>query len=128
MNDYVEELTNHRKFIDLPEDEVDKKLTDQKRANPKSIPYALCWYEMHPGYASLRFVLSQNPRSHPIGISPKGFSWGASHFTNLDLLLNEFKKNPRGTSVQPKRPPPPSRFCGPERSGEPGGVTMFEPL
>jgi hypothetical protein len=97
MNDYVEELVNHRKFIDLPEDEVDEKLKKEKNANPKSIPYALCWMEMHPGYASLRFVASENARGHLIGINPKGFAWGDNNFSSLDQLINAFKKNPKGS-------------------------------
>jgi transcription elongation factor SPT6 len=108
MNDLVEELANHRKFVDLPEDEVDEKLRAQKTANPNSIPYNVCWMEMHPGYASLRFILSSTPRQHPIGITPNGYAWGAKTFKSLDLLLNDFKKNPRGTSVGNSRPVPPA--------------------
>jgi transcription elongation factor SPT6 len=100
MNDLVEEVANHRKFVDLPEDELDEKLRAQKSSNPNSIPYSICWMEMHPGYASLRFVLSSTPRHHPIGISPHGFVWGTKTFKSLDLLLNDFKKNPRGTSAK----------------------------
>ncbi|CAB9510636.1 Ty 6 homolog [Seminavis robusta] len=122
MNDYVEELTSHRKFLDLPEDEVDEKLQELKQKNPASIPYHLCWMEMHPGYASLRFVLSKTPRHHPVGISPKGFNWGSQCYSNLDKLLNEFKRNPRGVSTKSSRsssspprnnpapPPRPSRW------------------
>jgi transcription elongation factor SPT6 len=112
MNDLVEEMTNHRKFADLPEDELDEKLRVQKTANPKGVFYSVCWMEMHPGYGSLRFILSSTPRHHPIGISPNGFVWGSKTFSSMDLLLNEFKKNPRGTTVakraaSPGRPPPP---------------------
>lgn len=106
MNDYVEELVSHRKFMDLPEDDVDAKLKEEKKANPKSIPYALCWLEMHPGYASLRFVASSTPRNHIIGISPKGFLWNSIEYPNLDLLINGFKKNPRGAAPKPKEPVP----------------------
>ena len=107
MNDFVEELTNHRKFLDLPEDEVDDKLAEQKKANPSSIPYSLCWMEMHPGYASLRFVLSKTARHHPVGISPKGFNWGSQCYSNLEKLLYDFKKNPRGVSAKSNKPAPP---------------------
>jgi transcription elongation factor SPT6 len=103
MNDLVEELVNHRKFVDLPEDELDEKLRAEKVSKPNSIPYNVCWMDMHPGYASLRFVLSSTPRQHPIGIASNGFVWGTKTFKSLDLLLNDFKKNPRGTSVS-KRP------------------------
>lgn len=123
MNDLVEELVNHRKFVDLSEEDLDEKLREEKAKNKNSIPYNVCWAEMHPGYSSLRFILSSTPRHHPIGISPNGFVWGVKTFKSLDLLLNEFKKNPRGTPsnkqvktsrwgnkrqlVPPPRPPPP---------------------
>jgi hypothetical protein len=102
MNDFVEELVNHRKFMDMAEEEVDDKLMDQKKGTPKAIPYALHWLDplLHPGYASLRFIGSITPRSHVIGISPKGFSWGTNTFPVLDRLINEFKRNPRGTPKQ----------------------------
>eukprot|EP00523_Entomoneis_sp_CCMP467_P012549 CAMPEP_0168790060 /NCGR_PEP_ID=MMETSP0725-20121227/13191_1 /TAXON_ID=265536 /ORGANISM="Amphiprora sp., Strain CCMP467" /LENGTH=2014 /DNA_ID=CAMNT_0008840425 /DNA_START=198 /DNA_END=6242 /DNA_ORIENTATION=+ len=105
MNDLVEELQSHRKFIDLAEDEVDDKLKAEKKANPRGIPYAMCWTDMHAGYASLRFVASSNPRSHLIGITPKGFTWGSRNFMTLEQLINDFKKNPRGTSSA-KKPVP----------------------
>ena len=106
MNDLVEELVNHRKFVDISEDDLDDKLRAQKAANKNSIPYNICWMEMHPGYSSLRFILSATPRHHPIGISPNGFVWGVKIFKSVDALLNEFKKNPRGTSANKPRPPP----------------------
>ena len=112
MNDYVEELINHRKFVDLPEDELDDKLCAEKAKNPDGVFYNLCWMEMHPGYASLRFVLSSTPRQHPVGISPNGFVWGAKTYSSLDLLLNDFKKNPRGASVS-RRPVAPSNRTQP---------------
>ena len=98
MNDLAEELVNHRKFMDLLEDEVDDKLKAMKKEQPRSIPYALCWMEMHPGYASLRYVSTANPRSHAIGLSPNGFMWRETCYPSLDLLLNAFKKNPQGTA------------------------------
>lgn len=98
MNDFVEELVNHRKYMDLLEDEVDEKLKIMKKEQPRSIPYALCWMEMHPGYASLRYVSTSNPRNHAIGISPNGFVWRDTCYPSLDLLLNAFKKNPQGTT------------------------------
>jgi len=103
MNDHVESLTSHRKFLDFPEDELDEKIKEEKRKSPGGIFYNICWMEMHPGYASLRFILGNNPRSHPIGITPEGFAWGAKVFPNLDKLLNEFKKNPRGVSSSSSR-------------------------
>lgn len=108
MNDYVEELINHRKFVDLPEDELDDRLRTEKNSNPNGVFYNVCWMEMHPGYASLRFILSATPRHHAIGISPNGFVWGSLTYSSLDLLLNDFKKNPRGASTAKRPVPPPA--------------------
>ncbi|MGK3734467.1 MAG: transcription elongation factor SPT6 [Bacillariaceae sp.] len=135
MNDLVEELVNHRKFVDQSEDDLDEKLRAEKATNKNSIPYNVCWMEMHPGYSSLRFILSSTPRQHPIGISPNGFVWGVKNFKSLDLLLNEFKKNPRGTSTNaakasrwgnkrqapapPRSPPPPPNLPPPPAYGRP---------
>lgn len=134
MNDFVEELVNHRKFLDIPEDELDAKLVAEKKENPKSIPYSACWMENHAGYASLRFVSSTNARSHPIGISPTGYTWGSNTFPSLDRLINAFKKNPRGAvkskppiptpattapSVAPSKPPPPRGRWGDKAAAPP---------
>ncbi len=121
MNDYVEELINHRKFIDLPEDELDDKLREEKSNNPNGVFYNICWMEMHPGYGSMRFVLSATPRHHPVGISPNGFVWGSKTYSSLDLLLNEFKKNPRGVSVAKRPVPPSNRPQPPQVKTEDGG-------
>ena len=109
MNEFVDEITNHRKFMDLPEDEVDDHLVAQKKVNPKSIPYAICWMEMHPGYASLRFVANTSPRNHLIGVTPKGFSWNNDNYPSLDQLINAFKKNPRGPSKSKPKVSAPSK-------------------
>lgn len=95
--------------MDLPEDEVDDHLVAQKKVNPKSIPYAICWMEMHPGYASLRFVANTSPRNHLIGVTPKGFSWNNDNYPSLDQLINAFKKNPRGPSKSKPKVSAPSK-------------------
>ena len=108
MNDFVEELINHRKFQDLAEEELDEKLRKEKAANPRAIPYGICWNEMHPGVASLRFV-NRNTHHHPISIGPRGFSWGSKIYPSLDKLLNSFKKNPRGVTVTRETVPAPTQ-------------------
>jgi len=96
MNDKIEELVNHRKFLNRPESDVDEKLRALKKGQPSGVFYFLCWNEKYPGYASLRFILGQTPRDHPIGIMPSGFQWGNKQYNHLDRLLNDFKINPRG--------------------------------
>lgn len=120
MNDYVEELLNHRKFVDMLEDDLDERLRKEKTKSPKGVFYNLCWMEMHPGYASLRFIMSSTPRHHAVGISPSGFVWGSKTYSSLDMLLNDFKKNPRGTSAA-KRSAPASRPQVPPPKPPPGG-------
>jgi hypothetical protein len=111
MNDRVEELKEHRKFLNKSEDDIDQQLKEMKRQQSAGVFYFLCWNEKYPGYASLRFILGQTPRDHPIGIVPDGYQWGKKNYSNLDRLLNDFKKNPRGpggaATGPPSRPAPP---------------------
>ncbi|EED89929.1 SUPT6H,-like protein to suppressor of ty 6 [Thalassiosira pseudonana CCMP1335] len=104
MNDRVEEVIHHRKFMDKLEDEVDAKIVEMKQAQPKGVFYHVCWSESYPGYVSLRFIMNRTPRNHTIGITPDGFAWGSMNFNSMDRLLNAFKKNPGGPgSRQPDR-------------------------
>lgn len=104
MNDRVEEVQHHRKFLDKLEDEVDAKLQQMKSANPAGVFYFICWSESYPGYVSLRFIMSRTPRHHTIGISPDGFVWGPKTYNNMDRLMNDFKKNPAGPGGKPRPP------------------------
>lgn len=97
MNDFVQQLVNHRKFLNMAEEDVDEKLRDMKRSAPSGVFYFLCWNEKYPGYASLRYIIN-SPRYHHIGITPEGFLWNQKNYSNLDALLNDFKNNPRGTA------------------------------
>lgn len=106
MNDRVEQATLHRKFLEMEEEHLDNLLQSQKQKNPKGVFYNICWNEQYAGYLSLRFIMNTTVRNYPIGISPDGYIWGKQTFSNLDLLLNAFKKNPRGSSSTsaPKKP------------------------
>ena len=106
MNDRVEEVQHHRKFLDKLEDEIDDKLQVMKKANPAGVFYFICWSESYPGYVSLRFVMNRTPRHHTIGISPDGFIWGPKIFSSMDRVMNEFKKNPAGPGARPPNRPP----------------------
>jgi len=96
MNDRVEELIAHRKFLNKSQNDIDNQLRDMKRRTPNGVFYFLCWNEKYPGYASLRFICNSTPRYHHIGITPEGFAWYQKTYPNLDVLLNSFKNNPQG--------------------------------
>lgn len=99
MNDRVEELTTHRKFLNLLDADVDEKLRSMRVTGGKgTFYYFLCWSEKHPGYASLKYICTTNPRSHYIKITPDGFKWSLKTYSNLDQVLNAFKKNPGGSA------------------------------
>jgi len=105
MNDRVEEVQHHRKFLDKLEDEVDDKLHLMKKSNPAGVFYFICWSESYPGYVSLRFIMSRTARHHTIGISPDGFVWGPKTYDSMDRLMNDFKKNPAGPGARPPNRP-----------------------
>ena len=98
MNDRVEELIEHRKFVDKREQEIDEMLKDMKQKTPNGVFYFLCWSEKYAGYASLRYILNTTPRYHHVRINPEGFNWCDKTYTDINLLLNAFKKQPRGIS------------------------------
>ena len=97
MNERVQDLINHRKFLNLSEDDVDDKLKELKKATPSGIFYFFCWSEKHPDCASLRYMINST-RFHIVMIRPDGFTWCNRIYPNIDALSNEFKKNPRGSS------------------------------
>lgn len=98
MNDRVDELKEHPKFMDKSEDDVDTYLKAQKETQPKRVFYNLCWNEKYTGYASLRYILNSTPRYHHIGITTEGFTWCSKTYPDINFLLNAFKKEPRGKS------------------------------
>ena len=100
MNDRVEELVEHKKFRKgKSEEDVDTELRNIKQQNPGGVFYFLCWNEKYPGYASLRYILNATPRYHHIGITPEGFNWCQTNYPDINLLLNAFKKEPRGKAM-----------------------------
>jgi transcription elongation factor SPT6 len=119
MNDRVEEVLHHRKFLHSLEDEVDSKLETMKRAQPAGVFYFICWSESYPGYVSLRFIMSKTPRHHTIGVSPEGFVWGPKTYSSMDRLMNDFKKNPAGpgAKMQSNRPGGSSSSMSSSRTG-----------
>lgn len=94
MNDFVRELVEHRKFSDVPEDQLDQQLLADKAKNASSIPYGICWMENLAGYASIRFAPSSSSTTtshYPIGINPNGFTLKGVCYPKLDQALNAFK-------------------------------------
>jgi len=100
MNDRVEEVQHHRKFLDKLEDDVDDILQEMRSKSPSGVFYFICWSESYPGYVSLRFILGKTPRHHTIAITPDGFVWGSKAYSNMDRLMNDFKKNPSGPGAK----------------------------
>jgi len=102
MNDNVDAVVNHRKFLDKSEEEVDTKLKEMKKAHPKGFYYLLCWNKKYPGSISLRFIRSVMIRYHRFDVTPDGYKWdtsdGVKKFDKIDSLINSFKKNPTGVS------------------------------
>jgi transcription elongation factor SPT6 len=96
LNDRVEELSHHRKFADLSEVDVDEKLKAFKKKMPTGVHYFLCWSNKYPGYASLRYIIQNTPRDHPIAVAPDGFLWGKKTYKRVEDLINDFKLNPSG--------------------------------
>lgn len=96
LNERVEEVKHHRKFLDRPKEQIDQQLRDQKKRQPAGTFYHLCWNDKWPSCVSLRFIMNTNVRSHLISLSVEGYVWGKKTYPEMDLLLNQFKRNPSG--------------------------------
>jgi len=119
LNERVEEVIHHRKFLNMEKDDIDRRLRDAKKAHPSGVFYHLCWCDRYPGCISLRFIINTN-RSHLISISLEGFVWAKKVYPEMDLLLNQFKKNPSGQ--------PAGRVGQPAgRVGQPAGRVALPP-
>mmetsp|Transcript_28931 Transcript_28931/g.84033 ORF Transcript_28931/g.84033 Transcript_28931/m.84033 type:complete len:374 (+) Transcript_28931:2-1123(+) len=136
LNDRVEEVMHHRKYIDKLEDDVDVYLKELKTKTSGPV-YNLCWNEEWPGLVSLRYITGTNVRRHHITLTPDGFQWNENNkaqYKNLDRLLNAFKLNPQGTSKSsssaPSAPLPPSgdRNNRPRRWDAPRAAPPAPPL
>jgi len=99
LNDRVEELLHHRKFVKLTDKDVDNKLIELKKSTPSGFFYFLCWDEQHAPYISLRYIIN-TVRKHPIRIDHDGYFWCRNTYVTLDSLLNVFKRNPHGIKCQ----------------------------
>lgn len=131
LNDRVEEICHHRKFADLSEADVDEKLKALKKKIPTSVHYFLCWSEKYPGYASLRYIIQNTPRDHPISLSPDGFQWGKKTYKRVEDLINDFKLNPSGQVavefVSKPSAPPAANAAKPSRWGARPAPPPFPP-
>jgi len=122
LNERVEEIMHHRKFLNMRKEDIDQKLIDFKKQNPRGVGYFLCWSDRYPGCISLRFR-NNTTKSHLISISLEGYVWLKKTFPEMDLLLNYFKKYPSGqTSTSsstraPARPPARAPEAKPSRWG-----------
>ena len=104
MNENVDSMVNHRKFLAKSEESVDNKLKEMKKAQPKGFYYLLCWSEKYSGSFMLRFIRSSVVRYHRIDVTPDGYIWktrdGDKMYDKADFLINAFKKNPTGITPQ----------------------------
>ncbi|XP_044595292.1 transcription elongation factor SPT6-like [Cotesia glomerata] len=79
-------------------------LREQKKINPKGIPYILSAAKTHPG----KFVLSYIPRStcyhEYFSVTTEGFKFRNRIFINLEAMIKWFKQHFRGPIAQPQQP------------------------
>lgn len=136
LNDRVEEVMNHRKYIDRLENDVDVYLEEQKQKTSGPV-YNLCWDEKWPGIVSLRYITNKTVRQHHITLTPDGFQWNENNkeqYKNLDRLLNAFKLNPQGviksssSGAPPALPPAGERNNRPRRWDAPRAAPLAPPV
>ncbi|RKP17385.1 hypothetical protein ROZALSC1DRAFT_30801, partial [Rozella allomycis CSF55] len=93
MIDLVFELVNHPKFSDASLDSVKTIVAEEKRADPKRIPYKLVASSEYPGKFVIVFVPGSNPHFEYVTVTPNGIRLRSRFFGNVDDMINWFKRH-----------------------------------
>ena len=110
ISTYVDQLVQHRKFLDGKEERIEEELLRDKTANPDLIPYYISLNYLKPG----RFRLSCKPSmSHPckhedILVAPEGYNFRGNTFVDPDRLITYFKSSSGPSALRQQPRPVPS--------------------
>lgn len=90
----MKEALDHRKFKEGGEDQLKKYVSDEKKRNPRSIPYCIGLSSKRDLHYFIAYVPGQNtPRTEYIQVVPHGYRLRDVMHNNLEALCVWFKKN-----------------------------------
>jgi transcription elongation factor SPT6 len=90
---YAQEMSEHRKFLQLPRADIEAKLADDKNDAPKSLPYYFTPSTEYPGRYALLYLPHERVKCEYITVLPSGFRYRGQRFKQVDAVANYFKKH-----------------------------------
>lgn len=90
---YAQEMSDYRKFVNLPRAEVEAKLRDDKAAEPRSLPYYFAPSTDYPGRYMLFYMPHSNIKREAVTVLPSGYRFRGERFKSPEDLSKYFKKH-----------------------------------
>jgi transcription elongation factor SPT6 len=91
---YMNMLSQHRRFCPLAEAEVEALVREEKKNDPKTIAYRIGIDEKNPGWFKIFFVPNENTVHHEvISLRPTGFRLRSRGFGSITEMLTWWKKH-----------------------------------
>lgn len=116
MNDLVDTVLEHRRFINKPREEVEARLKEEKRRHPNQVFYAFFPDHKRPGSFGLLHIVSAQMFREPVEVTPRGLMYRGQAFRSAEEVAQHFKQHrneaipvlPRGSAPTPRNGAPPT--------------------
>jgi transcription elongation factor SPT6 len=100
-NRSLREVIQHQKFMKCKVlDELQKSLEQEKAEDTAKIPYKFTIVETYPQYVVLGYIPRNSMIKELIKVKARGFFFHHQYFSNLNELINWFKKEFRSPDYQ----------------------------
>ncbi|EAL71329.1 SH2 domain-containing protein [Dictyostelium discoideum AX4] len=93
INNLNEVKSNTAHWKDGNRSDVDDLIREEKKKNPKTIPYYFGYDFEHPGFLTLYHVPSNTPRHEPVLVKADGFILRKKLYPTYYELIKYFKRN-----------------------------------
>mmetsp|Transcript_9073 Transcript_9073/g.33463 ORF Transcript_9073/g.33463 Transcript_9073/m.33463 type:complete len:1362 (-) Transcript_9073:4213-8298(-) len=92
----ADQVIQHPKYFEGSKEDITQRLRDEKKRNPKIIPYCLGLYSKYPGRFFIYYLPGQQTVLYePIFVSANGFEFLGKPYPSPTKLINHFKKHYR---------------------------------
>jgi transcription elongation factor SPT6 len=89
--DFAKKLIKHHKFNPGKPEEIEQKLMQEKKENPKSIPYRIGFNPKQPGSFIIYYLPNNRVKKQYLSVTPEGYMFNQRSFPSVTKLLNAFK-------------------------------------
>ncbi len=87
------QLSEHRRFCDLPATQIEEQLRRDKAANPQQIAYRIGFDEKNPGFFKIFFLPNTTIVFEAVSVRPSGFRLKSRMFLTVNEMLEWWKRH-----------------------------------